>query len=229
MPSLTRAISVLHDRYAIPHIIITSVSLPDATTVSSTMPNSVPGSSAPTPTPQEEGQGQSQPPRTKTLSVVGSTMTSARQPRAFQISFPAIDCYFSGTGDMLAALLVARLRQAAKDADLLGEASWRSPDDVAGPDLPLAKATEMALASMHAVLKDTAEHYGAATVALRTAQEHELNEVLGEEANKDKEMQSHLKLTRAAEVRVVRNVEALRDPQNLQDFRAQLVVASVES
>nr|CAE76287.1 related to pyridoxal kinase [Neurospora crassa] len=160
MPSLTRAISVLHERYAIPHIIITSVSLPDAaTTVSSTMPNSVPGSSAPTPTPQEEGQGQSQPPRTKTLSVVGSTMTSARQPRAFQISFPAIDCYFSGTGDMFSALMLVRMREAVynTEGDLTERESWLSDDSVDALDLPLAKAAEKVLASMHEVLTKTAE------------------------------------------------------------------------
>ncbi|KAK3495941.1 Ribokinase-like protein [Neurospora crassa] len=160
MPSLTRAISVLHERYAIPHIIITSVSLPDAaTTVSSTMPNSVPGSSAPTPTPQEEGQGQSQPPRTKTLSVVGSTMTSARQPRAFQISFPAIDCYFSGTGDMFSALMLVRMREAVYNTEggLTERESWLSDDSVDALDLPLAKAAEKVLASMHEVLTKTAE------------------------------------------------------------------------
>ncbi|KAL0475770.1 pyridoxine kinase [Neurospora intermedia] len=160
MPSLTRAISVLHERYAIPHIIITSVSLPDAsTTVSSTMPNSVPGSSAPTPTPQEEGQGQSQPPRTKTLSVVGSTMTSARRPRAFQISFPAIDCYFSGTGDMFSALMLVRMREAVYNTEggLTEKESWLSEDNVDALDLPLAKAAEKVLASMHEVLTKTAE------------------------------------------------------------------------
>ncbi|EGO53764.1 hypothetical protein NEUTE1DRAFT_93356 [Neurospora tetrasperma FGSC 2508] len=159
MPSLTRAISVLHERYAIPHIIITSVSLPGATTVSSTMPNSVPGSSAPTPTPQEEGQGQSQPPRTKTLSVVGSTMTSARRPRAFQISFPAIDCYFSGTGDMFSALMLVRMREAVynTEGDLTERESWLSDDSVDALDLPLAKAAEKVLASMHEVLTKTAE------------------------------------------------------------------------
>ncbi|KAA8634329.1 hypothetical protein SMACR_04882 [Sordaria macrospora] len=163
MPSLTRAISVLHERYAIPHIIITSVSLPDSNTPSSTAPNSVPGSSAPTPPqlPQEEeeNQGQSQPPRTKTLSVVGSTMTSTRQPRAFQISFPAIDCYFSGTGDMFSALMLVRMREAVYNTEggLTERESWLSEDGVDALDLPLAKAAEKVLASMHEVLTKTAE------------------------------------------------------------------------
>lgn len=154
MPSLTRAISVLHERYAIPHIIITSVSLLDSgSSPSSTAPNS----SAPTPTPQEEGQ--SQPPRTKTLSVVGSTMTSTRQPRAFQISFPAIDCYFSGTGDMFSALMLVRMREAVynTEGDLTERESWLSDDSVDVLDLPLAKAAEKVLGSMHEVLMKTAE------------------------------------------------------------------------
>ncbi|KAK3356221.1 Ribokinase-like protein [Neurospora tetraspora] len=153
MPSLTRAISVLHERYAIPHIIITSVSLPDSSSPSFTAPNS----SAPTPTPQEEGQ--SQPPRTKTLSVVGSTMTSTRQPRAFQISFPAIDCYFSGTGDMFSALILVRMREAVYNTEggLTERESWLSDDAVDALDLPLAKAAEKVLGSMHEVLTKTAE------------------------------------------------------------------------
>ncbi|KAJ4385175.1 putative pyridoxal kinase [Neurospora sp. IMI 360204] len=153
MPSLTRAISVLHERYAIPHIIITSVSLPDSSSPSFTAPNS----SAPTPTPQEEGQ--SQPPRTKTLSVVGSTMTSTRQPRAFQISFPAIDCYFSGTGDMFSALMLVRMREAVYNTEggLTERESWLSDDAVDALDLPLAKAAEKVLGSMHEVLTKTAE------------------------------------------------------------------------
>ncbi|KAK1776800.1 Ribokinase-like protein [Copromyces sp. CBS 386.78] len=164
MPSLTRAISVLHERYAIPHIIITSVSLPDVTTFPSTVttssaPDSVPGSSAPTPPPPQEGGGQSQPPRTKTLSVVGSTMTSTRQPRAFQISFPTIDCYFSGTGDMFSALMLVRMREAVYNTpgDLTERESWLSDDSVDALDLPLAKAAEKVLGSMHEVLTKTAE------------------------------------------------------------------------
>ena len=81
---------------------------------------------------------------------------------------------------------------------------------------------------MHAILKDTAEHYEAATKAWREEMENELNEGVGEDADKDKEDQKHLKLTRAAEVRVVRNAKTLREPPDLEQFKAKPVDVEVE-
>ncbi|KAK3954880.1 proliferating cell nuclear antigen [Pseudoneurospora amorphoporcata] len=216
MPSLTRAISVLHERYAIPHIIITSVSLPDVTTFPSTVttsaPDSVPGSSAPTPPPppQEDG-GQSQPPRTKILSVVGSTMTSTRQPRAFQISFPAINCYFSGTGDMFSALMLVRMREAVYNTpgDLTERESWLSDDSVDALDLPLAKAAEKVLGSMHEVLTKTAEGMKGRVERVRGFVEEE------------EEKRLHLMKSKAAELRLVRHLDSLRHPKV--EFRARRI------
>ncbi|CAP69428.1 uncharacterized protein PODANS_1_10920, partial [Podospora anserina S mat+] len=138
MLSLGKAIEVLHSRYGVPHIVITSLSLPDDTD------------------PDTPGNK-------KTLSVVGSSMTSTKQPRAFKISFPAIDCYFSGTGDMFAALMVVRMREAVCDASTSTEPgldtrrSWLSEDGVGALELPLARAAERVLGSMHEVLAKTAE------------------------------------------------------------------------
>lgn len=196
LASMEQAISILHQAYTLPHVLITSIRLPP--TASST------------PAPGSEGQSTA-----AKLSVIGSTATSNGKPRLFRITVPALPVFFSGTGDMFAALLVARLRQAAKAANVLDKPSWRSDDDVSGPDLPLAKATAKVLASMHAVLKDTADHYNAAV--------KELNEGTGHSAEKDKENERHLKLTRAAEVRVVRNTKALREPPNLEEFNALAV------
>jgi pyridoxine kinase len=95
---------------------------------------------------------------------------------------------------------------------------------VAGPDLPLAKATEKVLASMHAVLKDTARHYNEVAEALKEGEEKPLNEGNGKEANEEVDTHRHLKLTRAAEVRVVRNARVLREPPDLDQFKAMEVV-----
>ncbi|KAK4132499.1 Ribokinase-like protein, partial [Trichocladium antarcticum] len=148
LPSLSLALQTLHSRYGIPHVVITSVSLahPDHPVSS--------------------------------LSVVGSTMTAARRARAFKIVFPAIDCYFSGTGDMFAALMVVRMREAVHNTvaftgggcgggggvgeRLTGTEAWRSGDEVDALDLPLARAAEKVLASMHEVLTKTAEAMGGA-------------------------------------------------------------------
>lgn len=202
LASMEQAISKLHQAYTLPHVLITSIRLPP--TASST------------PAAGSEGQASA-----AKLSVIGSTATSSGKPRLFRITVPALPVFFSGTGDMFAALLVSRLRQAAKSANVMDKPSWRSEDEIVGPDLPLAKATEKVLASMHAVLKDTAEHYDAAVEEL--SNEKELNEGTGPVADKDKETERHLKLTRAAEVRVVRNTKVLREPPNLQEFRAMPV------
>jgi pyridoxine kinase len=129
---------------------------------------------------------------------------------------------------MFAATLVARLRQAAQSAGVLDKSSWRSEDNVVGPDLPLAKAVEMVLASMHAILRDTARHYDQASRDLIAETAHETNEDISKESKEAKETQRHLRLTRAAEVRVVRNAKALLEPPDLGKFKAQPVVLDVE-
>lgn len=172
MASLKAAISALHERFHIPHVIITSVTLPD----------------------QPAGH----------LSVVGSSMTSDRRPRLFQIVFPAIDCYFSGTGDMFAALTTVRMRQAifgeGSASKALGQKrSWLSGDDVPVLDLPLAKATEMVLASMHEILAKTAEGMAAPSTQAAVATEMD-------------EKKAHLVKSKSAELKLVRNLASLRDP-----------------
>lgn len=210
LATMNQAITKLHQAHRVPNVLITSIRLPPT--------------AANTPTTASEDSSKS-----AKLSVIGSTATSDRRPRLFRITVPALPVFFSGTGDMFAAILLARLRQAAKEANVLNKASWRCGDDVAGPDLPLAKATEKVLASMHAILKDTAQHYEAATRKFDEEMENELNEGIGEEADKDKELQKHLRLTRAAEVRVVRNAKALLNPPNVEDFKAQPISTKDES
>lgn len=191
MTSLTRAIEVIHTKYGVPHIVLTSVSLD----------NDDNGNG--------NGHGGESSPSRKTLSVVGSTMTaSTRKPRAFKIRFPAIDAYFSGTGDMFAALMVVRMRQAVTAAGTLGQTeSWLSPDDVDALDLPLARAAERVLASMHEVLAATCESMKA--------------EVKRAEADigGDDEKRMHLARSKAAELRLVRHLGSLREPTV--EFKAQ--------
>ena len=138
------------------------------------------------------------------LKVVGSTYTSECTPRIFSVKIPAIDCFFSGTGDMFAALIVVRLREAAyHTSGLMDVASWVSGDEVDATDLPLATATEKVLASMHQVLTRT-------KVKRDEEWERYKNSFVGRKGDekRDKLMQS-----KAAEVRLVRNVGCLMNPE----------------
>ncbi|KAK2610769.1 hypothetical protein N8I77_004170 [Diaporthe amygdali] len=188
MTSLTRAIEVIHTKYLVPHIVLTSVSL------------------------DNDGDA-SEPGAARTLSVVGSTMTaSTRKPRAFKIRFPAIDAYFSGTGDMFAALMVVRMRQAVTaaggpEAGLGRTESWLSPDDVDALDLPLARAAERVLASMHEVLAATCESMKAEVKRVEA------------DIGGDDEKRMHLARSKAAELRLVRHLGSLREP--VVEFKAQ--------
>lgn len=145
-------------------------------------------------------------PSSPTISVVGSTARADGSPRLFKIDVPAIDCFFSGTGDMLAALTVARLREAVSNSAVTGTKSWVSPDDVEALELPLAKAVEKVLGSMQAVLQKT-----------KMARDEALKGMEGPLGILDKESDSekrlHLRKTKATEVRLVRNLEDLRNPK----------------
>jgi len=183
METLKQAITILHETYRIPHVMITSISLP---------------------TPGAEPY----------LSVVGSSFTSTASPRMFSIRIPAIDCFFSGTGDMFAALMLVRFREAVCNTDgLIDKAAWVSDDNVAATELPLARATEKVLASMHEVLRNTKEKRD------EEVQKYE-NSLGGREKNEDKK-KLHLVRSKAAEVRLVRNLGELKNP--VVKFRAEMV------
>ncbi|KAI0203824.1 Ribokinase-like protein [Astrocystis sublimbata] len=218
--SLERAIEVLHDTYNLPHIVITSVSLPIRTSASQTPASTRPASPA-----------QSQAPSTQTMSVVGSTRTSDRKPRLFTISFPVFNAYFSGTGDMFAALMVVRMREAVASDNGNGNGnsnhydtqrapSWLSPDDVEPTNLPLARAAEKVLASMHEVLARTCEAMPAhltAAVARLAARRRVSEDVIRAE---DETM--HLLRSQAAELKLGRNLGCLREP--MIEYRAEKMV-----
>ncbi|TKA68194.1 hypothetical protein B0A49_05928 [Cryomyces minteri] len=197
--SLTHAITLLHRIHRLTHIVITSLRL----------------------------SVDNIPSRTETLSVVGSTMRSDLSPRLFRIDVPAFPCFFSGTGDMFAALTVARLREAALKAGLDHTAHWQSPDSVAPTHLPLAEATEKVLASMQSVLRNTMTARDKEIHRLEKVQSpggvNSLNEGTGEEGVRDRQMKQHLRETKAAEVRVVRNVRDLVHPPVDEVYRAVAV------
>ncbi len=93
-----------------------------------------------------------------------------------------------------------------------------SPDEVDDPtELPLAKACEKVLSSMQMVLEKTA----AARAEVMKEYEGEEGGKMGSvgsgvdgiEGQDSKDKKRYLTETRAAEVRIVRNVEFLRNPE----------------
>lgn len=183
MESLNQAIQALHDKYSIPHVVITSVkfSAPDH--------------------PADH------------LSVVGSSMTSSGKARLFKIVFPSIDCYFCGTGDMFGALITSRMREAVEQVPGLSQRpNWLSDDSTPVLELPLAKAIEKVLASMHEVLSKTRD--GMAAVMERTR-------ATMTEQDKSDDKKAHFVQTKAAELQLVRNLDCLRTPAV--EFKAKAI------
>ncbi|KAI5293871.1 putative pyridoxal kinase [Ascosphaera acerosa] len=195
---LQRAVATIHMKYHIPHIVITSVQLPESTSGDG------------------NGNGNERAPTDK-LVIVGSTAKSDETPRIFSITVPRLDCFFSGTGDMFAALMVARLREAVFDAspELRHTKSWVSDDSVTATELPLAKAMGKVLSSMHEVLERTMAARDQELAGYDARNEDPASAVNGlTDAEREQAIANrrYLRETKAAEVRLVRNVSCLRQP-----------------
>ncbi|KAF1999386.1 Ribokinase-like protein [Amniculicola lignicola CBS 123094] len=146
-----------------------------------------------------------------TLTIIGSTSTSSHEPRLWRIDTPQLPLFFSGTGDMFAALTIPRLIEAVRASptpNLHSTPSWKSPDDVQPEDLPLAKAAQKVLASMQAILGRTAEKCGS---VMRAYDQRAEKEGLGsgDEDRVERERRRHLVLMDACEVVVPRFVKEL--------------------
>ncbi|KAF2855389.1 Ribokinase-like protein [Plenodomus tracheiphilus IPT5] len=250
LKSLAAAIEVLHKKYQVPHVIITSLRLThDNHTVSSrapTRPSSKAGTGTHTPsesrpqdaatshpstwatsTPSEIPQPPPEDDNVENLTIIGSTATSDHKPRLFRIDTPQLPIFFSGTGDMFAALTVPRLIESVRAASTPEHAlhttpSWRSPDDVPAEELPLAKACQKVLASMQAVLHKTAVSCQEKMEAYDTRMK-KVGSGSGDEEDAETEKQRHLALMQASEVQVVRHVGELRDPRDLERFRPRAI------
>ncbi|KAJ9618339.1 pyridoxal kinase, variant [Exophiala oligosperma] len=195
LTGVANAVRALHKMYGTSHVVVTSVTAGDAAK------------------PDEDDDGSKG--NGNILTVVGSSKTRDGGARLFKVEVPRLDCFFSGTGDMLAGLMVGRLREACAEADLLDRASWMPDDNVPATELPLAKATEKVLSSMHMVLEKTMK-----------ARDEEISkfgqspgasvggvEGLGTENSDSEAKRRYLAETKAAEVRAVRNAKDLVHPE----------------
>ena len=159
------------------------------------------------------------------ITIVGSTATSDFSPRLFRIDIPKLPLFFSGTGDMFAALIVSRFSEAVKLAspDLASTPSWQSSDDIAAEDLPLAKACQKVLASMQAILAKTTERCHEKMEVYDKKAEKE-GRGAGREGEEDAKRKRHLALMNASEVVVPRHVSDLVEPPELEQFRPRALV-----
>lgn len=220
LPNVAKAVASLHREYQIPHIIITSIrlsSLADQNGVDGLPSTNTNGS-------RTDGETQ------EMLSIIGSTATSTWEPRLWRIDIPAFPVYFSGTGDMFAALIAYRLREAVYAAGLQSTPRWISPDSVRATELPSAKAAQMVLASMQSILGKTYRFYKEALPGIEAAEERmedgESVEVrsgvsLWGKGSSAHERMVHVAKSKAAEVRVVRNVRDLGEPPEVERYASR--------
>jgi pyridoxine kinase len=146
----------------------------------------------------------------ETLSLFGSTARSNDTPRLFRIDAPRFAAQFTGTGDMFAALLTGFLRAQAARAGVLARRAWLSDDAVRPADLPLARAAELAVAAVQAVLRRTVRRY------------HECEARL-QDAPLVSDVQRKVRLMDALELKVVGAVEEFVYPKGVEQFRASEV------
>jgi hypothetical protein len=159
------------------------------------------------------------------LTIIGSTATSDHKPRLFRIDTPALPLFFSGTGDMFAALTIPRLIEAVHSSstpDLASKPSWRSPDEVKADELPLAKACQKVLASMQAILTATTENC-AKEMEKYDARAKKEGHGQGDEDTQEREKRRHLALTNASEVKVPRFIKEINEPPHLDKFKPRAV------
>ncbi|RMZ77013.1 hypothetical protein DV738_g4555, partial [Chaetothyriales sp. CBS 135597] len=136
------------------------------------------------------------------IITTGSSRKSDGSSRVWKVEVPVLDCFFSGTGDMFAALMVGRLREAAQAQGLLHTPSWMPPDEVAANETPLAKAAEKVLSSMQTVLEKTITARDQELARLGPGQEDVSSVSDGPD---DVATRKYLALTKASEIRLVRN------------------------
>jgi len=121
----------------------------------------------------------------------GSTATEHLEPQPFMIEAPVIDGPFVGTGDLFAALLLARLHPVMDELT--------TTRDMSAYGLPLAEALELVIASMQGVLKTTK-----AEMDRQLEKDGEVSSLT--------EKEETARISRAAELRLVNSQTELTNP-----------------
>lgn len=135
LESLQRVLEKLHVEFQVPNVLITSVELPDEALV-------------------QLGASSKMPDGSPAMLLVGSSWEGRVRPWTLQ--FPTLGEYFSGVGDLFAALTLARF---ATSVDELPEPA-RALHGISAVEenectLPIARAVMLAVASLQQVLHRT--------------------------------------------------------------------------
>jgi pyridoxine kinase len=109
--------------------------------------------------PSESQEGGQEEASTALFCVCSSASSTDAKPRAFAIGFPTYDGYFTGTGDLFSALLVARLDEALnnnKSSSSFTTTTAATSSESSSSSLPpLARACLKVVATMKAVVLRT--------------------------------------------------------------------------
>ncbi|KAL8293165.1 hypothetical protein RQP46_000859 [Phenoliferia psychrophenolica] len=132
--SLRLALRTFHERYNIPHVIISAVSIPTSSLAAlGVLPAGVPAGDA------------------RMLLCAGSSITSAPgaplTTTTFGIPFPELNEHYEGVGDVFSSLVLARFPPRVPAADV-------EPHSIS----PLARTAELAIGSLQGILAHTREH-----------------------------------------------------------------------
>ena len=182
--SAVAAIERLHTVFGTKHIVVTSMRLRRKD-----LPGHVQGN---------DGEDE-------VLGVIGSTSKSDGTARPFLLTIPLLPIFFSGTGDVFAALMAVRFHEASAAMGLVRDGqSWAPADDIEACALPLAKAAEKVLSSMVDILVKTEKR--------RKVELGQMKDLEPNLSDDERAKQEHLRNTKASEVRIVSFVDELRRP-----------------
>ncbi|KAG6878884.1 hypothetical protein C0992_006897 [Termitomyces sp. T32_za158] len=139
LPSLRKALSVLHERYRVPNVVISSIPL--TSWLSSALPSVI-----------------EHPSDTEQLLCIASSFSPEHaqgRPVVYAQSVPLIPGYFSGVGDLFSALLLAHFpRPVTSNTDI----PLDSESESSLLERPIAHAAAHALAVTHHILRLTHAH-----------------------------------------------------------------------
>lgn len=139
LDTMKAVLTKLHAEYGVPHVVITSLELPadDLAKI---------------------GAAVTLPDGAQPMLLVGSTWDAEKKsPRPWFLQFPSHGEYFSGVGDLFAALTLARFSETPDDLPEAARASYASYGTPAENEctLPIARAITLAVASLQHVLLRT--------------------------------------------------------------------------
>lgn len=141
----------------------------------------------------------------KTMVLVGSSSpANAQDPfRPWFIQFPEIPGYFSGVGDLFAALVLGRF----------------SMDEGSSSITPIARAAELCIASVQGVLARTQEGIAAAGSSSPQGKSTE------GEGTRDP-AQARVDMMRGRELQIIQSRREIEDPSSGVQFKAKFFEAS---